>query len=274
MRRALLTLLVVGLVNGVGCRNPIGVREAPIKSWFRSLPTPRLATVQTPVTVAVVTNDRRPEYSTGILPGALFIPIIPYIVGDWQGVPVESCLTFPGTWGSGTEVAADYVHLIPLLIADTLRRSGAVAHAAYPANAAVLRQYELVLRLDFEDFGHTEGLITYGFPPIIGIPYVLWALGLPRGYVGAGGTFAWQLYEQASRTPLASGRVSAGSGTLLGFYYGGGSYPTAVAGVHRQLLPEAVEAVYDEVEKVLAEKPDAYWRDLVTQHRAWRSQGG
>jgi len=253
-----------------GCRSTIGVREAPIKQWFRTersvLPSP----VQTPITIGVVANDRRPQYSPGILQAALFAPIIPYFYGSWQGVPLENCLTFPGTWGSGTEVAADYVHLISYMAADALRRSGLVLHAAYPSNEQILKQYELILRLDFEDFYHSEGLFTYGLPPILGVPYVLWALGLPRGYVGAGGRVSWQLYEQCSGKVLSSGTIEDEESTLTGFYYGGGSFPTAVSSVNRRLLSRVVENLYKQVSEALEKMPSSYFQDLLRRHRAWR----
>ncbi len=264
--------MIFVLLLFAGCRSAIGVREAPVKQWLKSPPAPLPAKVQTPVTVGIVASDARPQYSPGLLPAALFIPIIPYVYGSWQGVPVENCLTFPGTWGSGTEVAADYVHLISYMTADALRRSGAVVHAAYPSNAAVLRQYELILRLDFEDFYHGEGLFTYGIPPILGVPFVLWALGLPRGYVGAGGAFTWQLYEQCSGTVLASGRIEDGESTLTGFYYGGGGFPTAVSAVNRLLLSRVVKNLETQVVEALAQKSPSYFEDLIRRHRVWRSK--
>ena len=272
--KGILLLAVFSLLlwSGTGCRSSIGVREAPVKQWLSSPPTPPLAQVQTPITIAIVTSDRRPQYSPGLLPAALYIPILPYIWGDYQGIPLENCLTFPGQWGTKTEICADYVHVIAYMLSDALRRSGMVVHAAYVSDPRVLSQYELVMRLDFDDFGYAEGVFTYCLPPITGIPFIFWALGFPKGYVGAGGTFTWKLYEQSTRKRIASGVIEDGESSLLGFYYGGGGYPAAIAGIHRVLLPRIVNRILDDVEAAFVTKSEEYWRNLIQTHLNWRRQ--
>jgi len=245
-------------------------REAPVKGFLANFPAPPLAETSTPVTVAVVSQDVRPQYSPGLLPGALFIPIIPYFQGGYQGVPLENCLTFAGgSWKHRSEVCGDYALLFPLIMADGLRRSGAVKLASFVQNPERLKQYELVLQLELRDFSYHEGYFSYCFPVYLLGSFVFWSLGLPYGRTAASADLGWKLYSQADHKVLAAGNVSYRTSRLVGFYYGGG-YANSIADLHRELLPRLRDIILRQVIRTLASKDRSFWDALIQKHLAWR----
>jgi len=235
-------------------------QDAQAEYFLRAIGPPHRTRVAADVCVAVTVQDKREERSgLGSQLWAL-APLVPYA----QGTMTKMRLGFAEV--SGLPVA-DYSHVLGLLVAKAIRVGGVAEYARYETDRRNLNQYELVLKMIFNQFSYSEGMFLYG----LSAPGdLLWLIGLPMGRVGCKVDVQYALIEQHTGTVLASGAFNDDTARLVGLYYNGSSLRRGARLLNEELLQRVVTTIWNSVAKGIEHRRTAYWKELRKRHERWR----